>query len=108
MGIKIVIIGAGEVGYNLTKALSKENYDLTVIDIDPEKCQRINNSIDAHVIVGDGASQRILQKIEMSKIDYLLALSRVDEVNLVAAKSAHEMRTVKVRFSRATGLHTMC
>jgi len=32
MGIKIVIIGAGEVGYNLTKALSKENYDLTVID----------------------------------------------------------------------------
>ena len=76
MSIKIVIIGAGEVGYNLTNALSKENYDLTVIDIDPEKCQRINNSIDAHVILGDGASQRILQTINMEQIDYLLALQR--------------------------------
>ena len=96
MDIKIVIIGAGEVGYNLTKALSKENYDLTVIDIDPDKCQRINNSIDAHVILGDGASQRILQKIDMPQIDYLLALSRVDEVNLVAAKSAYEMGAKKI------------
>jgi len=96
MSTKIVIIGAGEVGYNLTKTLSKENYDLTVIDINPEKCQRINNSIDAHVIIGDGASQRILQKIDMSQIDYLLALSRVDEVNLVAAKNAYEMGAKKI------------
>ena len=74
MDMKIVVIGAGEVGFNLTKALSKEDYDLTVIDINPDKCQRINNSIDAHVIVGDGASQRILQNINMPEIDYLLAL----------------------------------
>ncbi len=96
MNIKIVVIGAGEVGYNLIKALSKENYDLTVIEVDPAKCQRINNSIDAHVIMGDGASQRILQTIDMSQIDYLLALSRVDEVNLVAAKSAYEMGAKRI------------
>ena len=96
MGIKIVIIGAGEVGYNLAKTLSKENYDLTIIDIDPEKCQRINNSIDAHVILGDGASQRILQTIDMPQVDYLLALSRIDEVNLVTAKSAYEMGAKKI------------
>ena len=96
MNNKVVIIGAGEVGYNLAKALSKENYDLTVIEIDPDKCQRIANSIDANVIQGDGASQRILQKIDMSDIDYLLALSRIDEVNLVASKSAYEMGTKKI------------
>ena len=50
MAIKIVIIGAGEVGYNLTKALSTDNYDLTVIDTDPEKCHRINNSNEVHMI----------------------------------------------------------
>ena len=60
MSVKIVIIGAGEVGFNLAKVLSKDNYDLTVIDNDPDKCQRVNNSIDAHVILGDGASQRVL------------------------------------------------
>ena len=88
MSTKIVLIGAGEVGYNLVKALSNDNYDLTVVDIDITKCQRIANSIDAHVICGDGASQRVLQEIGMSDVDYLLALSRIDEVNLVASRMA--------------------
>ena len=95
MDIKIVVIGVGEVGYNLVKALSKEAFDIIVIDIDQEKCQRIANTLDVRGIVGDGASQRILQKIEMSQVDYLLALTKVDEVNLVAAKSAYEMGAKK-------------
>ena len=96
MSTKIVIIGAGEVGYNLAKVLSKENYDLTIVDVDSEKCQRIINSIDAHVVCGDGASQRILQEIDMSDVDYLLALTRIDEVNLVVAKSGYEMGAKKI------------
>jgi len=96
MDIKIVVIGVGEVGYNLVKALSKVDFDITVIDIDEEKCQRITNSMDVHGIVGNGASQRILQEIDMSNTDYLLALTKVDEVNLVAAKSAYEMGAKKI------------
>ena len=46
MSINIVLIGAGEVGFNLSKVLSKENYDLTVVDIDKNKCNRINNTIE--------------------------------------------------------------
>ena len=69
MDIKIVVIGVGEVGYNLVKALSKEKFDITVIDIDVEKCNRIKNNLDAHIIEGDGASQRILQEIQMKKVD---------------------------------------
>ena len=85
MNINIVIIGAGEVGFNLAKTLSKEDYNITVIDIDPKKCKRVKNHIDAKVIKGDGASQRVLQQIDMSEIDYLLALTRTDEVNLVSS-----------------------
>jgi trk system potassium uptake protein TrkA len=96
MNIKIVVIGAGEVGYNLIKALSKESYEITVIDIQEEKCQRITSSMDVRTIVGDGASQRILQQIDMEEIDYLLALTRIDEVNLVAARSAYQMGVKKV------------
>ena len=62
MKFNIAIIGAGEVGFNLAKSLSKEDHDITVIDIDPAKCQKITNHIDARVIEGDGCSQRILQK----------------------------------------------
>jgi trk system potassium uptake protein TrkA len=96
MSLRVVIIGAGEVGFNLAKTLSNDDCDLTIIDIDSKKCQRITNSIDAHVIHGDGASQRILQDLDMGSVDYLLALSRIDEVNLVASKSASEMGAKKI------------
>ncbi len=96
MDIKIVVIGVGEVGFNLVKALSKEKFDITIIDIDEEKCQRVTNTMDVRGIVGDGASQRILQQIDMTEIDYLLALTKIDEVNLVAAKSAYEMGAKKI------------
>ena len=96
MDIKIVVIGVGEVGYNLVKALSKDSFDITIIDIDEEKCHRVTNSMDVRGIVGDGASQRILQQIDMPSTDYLLALTKVDEVNLVAAKSAYEMGAKKI------------
>ena len=83
MSFRIVIIGAGEVGFNLAKTLSNENCDMTIIDVDEKKCQRINNSIDAHVVCGDGASQRILQQIDFTQVDYLLALSRIDAGNFL-------------------------
>ena len=96
MKFNIVIIGAGEVGFNLAKSLSKEDHDITVIDIDPIKCQKITNHIDARVIEGDGCSQRILQNVDMSSTDYLIALTRIDEVNLVASKIAKEQGANKV------------
>ena len=91
MESKIVIIGAGEVGFNLAKSLSRENHEITVIDIDSEKCKRIKNNLDSRVIEGDGASQRILQGIDMNNVDYLLALTRIDEVNLVASRISKKM-----------------
>ena len=54
--MKIVIIGAGEVGFHIAKALSEENYDTTVIDISPVKCTRTSENLDVLVIQGDGAS----------------------------------------------------
>ena len=96
MSIKIVIIGAGEVGYNLSKFLSKEDYDITVIDIDDSKCSRIQNTIDANVICGNGASQRVLKQVDLSAVDYFLALTPTDEVNLIASKTAKTMGARKV------------
>ena len=92
MALKIVIVGAGEVGYNLSKVLSKEDYDITVIDTNPEKCLKVKNAIDARVIEGNGTSQRILQKIDtMVDVDYFLSLTSLDEINLIASKAAKTM-----------------
>ena len=91
MSLNIVIIGAGEVGFNIAKHLSKEDYAITVIDINPKKCLRVQNSIDAKVIEGDGTSQRLLAEIDMPDVDYVLALTRIDEVNLVASQITSKM-----------------
>ena len=96
MSLNIVIIGAGEVGYNLTRVLSNEDYDITVVDIAPERCDSVTNNFDARVILGNGASQRVLQQIDMENVDYLLALTRIDEVNLVASQIATKLGAKKV------------
>ena len=94
--MNIVLVGAGEVGFNLSKVLSKDGHNLTIIDINESKCSRVNNSIDAKVIEGNGASQRILQRINFDDVDYFLALTRIDEVNLVASSIAKKLGSKKV------------
>ena len=94
--MNIVLVGAGEVGFNLSKVLSKEGYNLTIIDIDPNKCNRVNNNLDAKVIEGNGASQRILQKINLEDVKYFLALTKIDEINLVASSIAKKLGAKKV------------
>ena len=75
MNLNIVIIGAGDVGFNLAKSLSKEDHAITVIDVDSQKCSRVKNLIDAKVIEGDGTSQRLLAEIKMEDVDYVLDFS---------------------------------
>ena len=54
--MRIIIVGVGEVGFHVAKALSEEDHDITVIDIDPLKCKRASESLDVIVQEGNGAS----------------------------------------------------
>ena len=94
--MKVVIIGAGEVGFHVAKALSEEDYDITVVDIDPEKCQRASENLDVIVVEGNGASPNILVSARVSDADYVLCLTRVDEINLIASQQSHELGANKV------------
>ena len=94
--MKVIIIGGGEVGFHVAKALSEENYDITVIDIDPFKCRRASENLDVIVVEGNGASPKILTEAHVGEADYVLCLTRVDEVNLIAALQAHELGAKKI------------
>lgn len=89
--MKIVIIGAGEVGLYLVTRLSQEKHDLVVIDSDPEKCSKIEEVLDIAVIQGDGASQSVLREAGLESADLLVAATTVDEVNLMACMIASKM-----------------
>ncbi len=94
--MKVVIIGGGEVGFHVAKALSEEDYDITVVDIDPSKCRRASENLDVIVVEGNGASPKILNEASVGEADYVLCLTRVDEVNLIASQQAHKLGANKI------------
>jgi trk system potassium uptake protein TrkA len=96
MSLRIVIIGAGEIGFNLAKELSREDYDITVVDIDPVKIKRASEKLDVSTVEGNGASPIILHQAQVESADIFLALSRIDEVNLVASRTAQELGAKKI------------
>lgn len=94
--MRIVIIGVGEVGFHVAKALSQEDHDIIVMDLDPAKCKRATQNLDVIVVEGNGASPRNLSKANVQDADYVLCLTRVDEVNLIASQQAHELGAKKI------------
>jgi trk system potassium uptake protein TrkA len=83
--MKIVIIGAGEVGYHIAKALYKTN-DVVVVDKSESACARADE-LDVHVIQGNGANVSILHDL-LERADLLVAVTGSDEVNIVACMAS--------------------
>jgi len=86
--LKIIIIGAGEVGLNLATRLSQDRHDVVIIDIDSERCKKIEETLDISVIQGNGSSQNTLREAGIESADMLIAATTVDEVNILACMIA--------------------
>lgn len=95
--MKILIVGAGEVGSNIATSLS-EDHNVVVVDIDPEKVEQLNYSVDVLAIEGDGSSLEILQQAGIEEADMLIASTNDDETNLVTCGTA---KTVSETFTIA-------
>jgi len=93
--MKIIIIGAGEVGFYLAQKLSQEKHDIVVIDNKPDKCARMRESLDVAVIAGDAASQKVLNEAGLKDADLLIAASGIDEINLMACMMADKLGVEK-------------
>ena len=98
--MKIVIVGAGEVGAHLGETLSLEGHDVTIIDRDDEKAQSLNERIDARVIQDNGSSASVLKRAGTAKCDFFLAVTSSDETNLVSASLAKAIGA-RITFARA-------
>ncbi|HHU55608.1 MAG TPA: Trk system potassium transporter TrkA [Acholeplasmataceae bacterium] len=97
--MKIIIVGIGKIGRNLTYFLSQENHDITVIDTNPNVIENIVGLYDVKGIVGNGASNEILQEAEIQKTDLLIASSSSDELNILCSLVG-KMNGVKYTIAR--------
>ena len=85
--MKIIVVGAGEVGQHITQHLAHEGHDVTVIDKDEARIQKVEEELDAIVVAGNGASMAVLERAGASSCDMIIAVTNVDEVNIVACVS---------------------
>lgn len=84
----IVVVGAGKVGYHLTKALLLEGQEVLVIEKDQTKVDRITNELDGTAIQGDGAEVATLELAGLERADVVAAVTGHDEDNLIIAQVA--------------------
>lgn len=82
--MKIVIVGAGEVGFHIASRLAHENKEVVVIDRHPEALRRISENIDAQTVLGMGTSPLVLEQAGIKEAEILLAVTDSDEANLVS------------------------
>ncbi len=98
--LKIIIVGAGQVGFHIASRLAYENKDVVVIDTDPEAISQVAEKIDVDVIVGSGSSPMILEEAGIKEAEILLAVTDSDETNLVACLMADTISPTTKKLAR--------
>ncbi len=82
--MKIIIVGAGEVGFHIASHLALENKDVVVIDSDPEAVRHVSDNLDVQIVTGSGSSPVTLEEAGLKEAEIILAVTDSDETNLVA------------------------
>lgn len=98
--MRVIICGAGQVGYNIAAYLAREDNDITVVDRESALISRINNELDANGIVGHASDPEILAQAGAAECDLLIAVTFSDEVNMIACQVAHSLFNVPKKIAR--------
>jgi len=98
--LKIIILGAGQVGANLAESLVAENNDITVIDLDTSRLALLQDRFDLRTVRGHAAHPSVLKQAGAEDADMLVAVTQSDETNLVACRIASTLFNVPTRIAR--------
>ena len=98
--MKILILGAGQVGSSVAAALASENSDITVVDTDPAKLRDLAERLDIRTIVGHASLPSVLGHAGAEDADLVIAVTSSDEVNLVACQVADALFKTPTKIAR--------
>ena len=102
--MKIIIIGAGQVGATLAEHLAFEHNDITVIDTDSARLLELSERIDIRSICGSGSLPSVLYEAGAEDADMLIAVTDTDEVNMVACQVAYTLFRTQKKIARVRNL----
>lgn len=98
--MKIIILGAGQVGANLAESLVAENNDITVVDLDAARLTMLQDRLDLRTVRGHAAHPTVLEQAGAEDADMLVAVTQSDETNLVACRIASTLFNLPTRIAR--------
>ncbi|MCK5826479.1 MAG: NAD-binding protein, partial [Desulfuromusa sp.] len=101
--MKILVVGSGQVGYFLCDRLSCEGHEVTLIDQDEAVVERAQDRLNVLGVVGNGASAEILEQAGIKDVDIFIAVTNMDEVNILACLLAREYQ-VKILVARTKNI----
>jgi trk system potassium uptake protein TrkA len=88
--MRILIVGAGTIGYNLAEQLSNEQHDVSVVEALLPVIERLNAKLDVLAVRGNGASPRVLEEAGIARADMVIAVTDRDEMNIIVCMIARE------------------
>ena len=103
--MKILILGAGQVGKSVAAALVKEDNDVTIIDTNAEALRELREKLDVRVEVGQASYPRVLERAGIEDADMLIAITNSDEINMVACQIAHTLYHTPTKIARVRSSH---
>ncbi|WP_416469274.1 Trk system potassium transporter TrkA [Saccharophagus degradans] len=98
--MKIIILGAGRVGGTLAANLSSEANDITVVDSNELYLRELRDRIDIRVVVGHASHPDVLLQAGIEDADMLIAVTGIDEINMVACQIAHSLFRTPTKIAR--------
>lgn len=98
--MKIIILGAGQVGGTLAEHLAIEQNDITVVDTDGDKLRALQDRLDIGTVTGGASHPNILFKAGAEDADMLIAVTNSDEINMMACQVAHTLFKTPTKISR--------
>ena len=98
--MKVIICGAGQVGWQIARHLSRENNDVTVVDKDEALIRRISEVLDVSGVTGFASYPDVLERAGAKDADMIIAATFADEVNMVTCQVAHSMFNIPRKIAR--------
>ena len=98
--MKVIVCGAGQVGFNIARHLALEKNDVTVIDQSPELIRKVTDTLDVQGVIGHASHPDVLEQSGAADADMIIAVTYADEVNMMACQVAHSIFDVPTKIAR--------
>ena len=98
--MKVIILGAGEVGGSLAQNLTQEASDITVVDTNSDRLRELQDRFDIRTVRGMASHPGILRQAGAEDADLLIAVTNSDEINMVACQVAHTIFNTPTKIAR--------